>query len=303
MKTLEQYIKEHNITSLYKTILSKIENINPANVDEETVKIFRRINSNLQTLDNVAGESGEEINLIKKLDDYLEKKGLEFCKKDITQILINSGDLKKYISIISDNNKFVEFNDILKNSGENLIDIIYVSLKKQIQRSTLQKIVKLKPTQKRTAKGDFEIFLRLFVNCTSNNNGDFNPIIPGQNSSKVEIKNGEGLFTGQNTWTDNTSGCVEFNKKYVNGSKIMPLTNKNTNYLPLIEIFKSKPDNVDEICEYIAKIYLDSVVEYNDKSNVKDYLKNHLIFYPQINHCYKYLKVNFYRNFRYFYTF
>lgn len=130
MKTHVQHIKEHNITSLYNAILSKIENINPADVDYETVKIFRRINSNLQTLDNVTGEDGEEINLINKLDAYLGNKGLEFCKKDITQILINSGDLKKYISIISDNNKLVEFDDILKNSGENLIDIIYISLKK-----------------------------------------------------------------------------------------------------------------------------------------------------------------------------
>ena len=40
MKTLTQYINEHNITSLYKTILSKIENIDPTNVDEETKKFL-----------------------------------------------------------------------------------------------------------------------------------------------------------------------------------------------------------------------------------------------------------------------
>ena len=191
MKTLTQYINEHNITSLYKTILSKIENIDPTNVDEETRKIFRRIHSNLQTLDDVDEKSGEKINLISKLDFYLKEKGLEFCKKDITQILINSGDLKKYISIISDNNKLVEFNDILANSNKNLIDIIYNSLKKQIQKSTLQKIAKLKPAQKRITKGDFEIFLKLFTNSASNGEGDYNPIISDNNSAVVEIKNGE----------------------------------------------------------------------------------------------------------------
>lgn len=275
MKSLKHYIKEHNITSLYNTILSKIENINPTDVDYETVKIFRRINSNLQTLDNVAGESGEEINLINKLDDYLEKKGLEFCKKDITQILINSGELKKYISIINDNNKLVEFNDILQNSGKNLIDIIYINLKKQIQRSTLQKIAKLKPAEKRIAKGDFEVFLKLFTNSKSNSNGDYNPIISGNDFTTVEIKNGEGIFGGQKTWKDNTSGCNEFNKKYER--KIMPLTSKNINYLNLIGLCKASDEKfINKICEEIAEIYKGSVIDFNGISNLTAILKTQI---------------------------
>lgn len=282
MKTLKEHINEHDITSLHKTILSKIENIDPTNVDEETCKIFRRIHSNLQTLDDVDGKSGEKINLIDKLDDYLREKGLEFCKKDITQILINSGDLKKYISIISDNNKLVEFNDILDNSNKNLIDIIYISLKKQIQKSTLQKIAKLKPTQKRTTKGDFEIFLKLFTNSASNSEGDYNPIISDNNFVSVEIKNGEGLFSDQNTWKDNTTGCNNFNKKY--NYKIMPLTSKNKNYLHLIELCKTS-EKIDEICEEITNIYLGSV-KYNGASSLKDDLQTQIK--NNIKSCLKY---------------
>lgn len=274
MKTLTQYINEHNITSLYKTILSKIENIDPTNVDEETRKIFRRIHSNLQTLDDVDEKSGEKINLISKLDFYLKEKGLEFCKKDITQILINSGDLKKYISIISDNNKLVEFNDILANSNKNLIDIIYNSLKKQIQKSTLQKIAKLKPAQKRITKGDFEIFLKLFTNSASNGEGDYNPIISDNNSAVVEIKNGEGLFAGQKTWTDNTINCKNFNKTY--NSEIMPLTSKNKNYLSLINLCKEKTSKyIDKICTKITDIYLNSVT-YDGASSLKDDLQTQI---------------------------
>ena len=278
MKTLKEHINEHNITSLYNTILSKIENINPANVDDDTVKIFRRIHSNLQTLDNISGEAGEEINLITKLDAYLEEKGLDFCKKDITQILINSGELKKYVSIISDNNKLVEFNDILDGSNKNLIDIIYVSLKKQIRRRTLQKLATLKPTQRRITKGDFEVFLKLFTNSTANNDGDYNPIISGNKHATVELKNGEGVFAGQNTWQDNTAGCDEFNKNY--GFSIMPLTSKNKNYLPLIKLCENSDDaSINKICKDITNVYVNSV-KYNDENlcdNLKNQIKNNII--------------------------
>lgn len=274
MKTIVHHINEHNITSLYNSILSKIENINPAKVDDETVKIFKRIHSNLQTLDNVAGEAGVEIKLIDKLDKYLNEKGLEFCKKDITQILINSGELKKYVSIISDNNRLVEFNDILHGSNENLIDIIHISLKKQIRRRTLQKLAILKPTQKRTAKGDFEVFLKLFTNSAATSDGDYNPIVSGNNSVSVEIKNGEGLFAGQKTWKSNIDGCKAFNKKY--GASIMSLTSKNKNYLPLIDLCKnSDDDSLSKICEDITNIYVNSVV-YNDAARLFDDLKNQI---------------------------
>lgn len=274
MKTIVHHINEHNITSLYNSILSKIENINPAKVDDETVKIFKRIHSNLQTLDNVAGEAGEEIKLIDKLDKYLNEKGLEFCKKDITQILINSGELKKYVSIISDNKRLVEFNDILHGSNENLIDIIHISLKKQIARRTLQKLAKLKPMQKRIAKGDFEVFLKLFTNSAANDDGDYNPIVSGNSYATVELKNGEGVFTGQNTWQDNIAECSVFNKKY--GFSIMPLTSKNKNYLPLIELCKQNDDTyIDTICEEITNIYLNSV-KYSNSENLFDDLKTQL---------------------------
>lgn len=218
MKTLLQHINEANILSLKNSILSIISTLPDEIEDEEQIKTLRKIRSVLDVTNR---------KLLEEFDEILKQKNLISQNKQITDILVNTGDFNNVVNILKDENNLITFKDILSNN--NFITLFTNTLSdKDISEKTFIKLAKYCPQIRRTSCGEFEILLVLLCkNAKHPAVGDLS--IEGKT---IELKNGSGQFVGQEIWSINTKLPKEFNDyfKRVTGLDldIMPITKINT---------------------------------------------------------------------------
>ena len=214
MKSLLQYINESNITSLKNSILDIISSLPDEIEDVEQIKALRKIRSVLDTTNRKSLEDFDEI---------LKQKSLISQNKQITDIIVNTGDFNSVANVVKDENNLITFDDILSNT--NFMSLFTNTFSdKDIHEKTFKKLAKYCPQIKRTSCGEFEILLALLCkNAKHPAVGDLS--IDGKT---IELKNGSGQFVGQDIWTIDTKLPKEFNDyfKDVTGLDldIMPIT-------------------------------------------------------------------------------
>ena len=108
MKSLIQYINESNITSLKNSILDIIYALPDEIEDVEQIKALRKIRS---VLDTTNRQSLEEF------DEILKQKRLISQNKQITDIIVNTGDFNNIVNLVKDENNLITLEDILSNNN------------------------------------------------------------------------------------------------------------------------------------------------------------------------------------------
>ena len=108
MRVLSKYILEENVTELKQRIIDQIQNTNDSNE-----KTLLKISSFLETTDE---------SLYETLDKFLEERGLSYCKKEISQILINNYSLKKFVDIVINDKKIFEIKLNRRKDSGNIIN-------------------------------------------------------------------------------------------------------------------------------------------------------------------------------------
>ena len=197
MKSLLQHINESNITSLKNSILDIISALPDDVEDVEQIKALRKIRSVLDTTNRKS---------LEEFDEILKQKSLISQNKQITDIIVNTGDFNNIVNVVKDENNLITFDDILANNNfMSLFTSVFSD--KDIHEKTFKKLAKYCPQIKRTSCGEFEILLALLCKDAKHPAvGDLS--IDGKT---IELKNGSGQFVGQGIWTIDTKLPKEFN--------------------------------------------------------------------------------------------
>ena len=261
MKSLLQYINESNITSLKNSILDIISSLPDEIEDVEQIKALRKIRSVLDTTNRKSLEDFDEI---------LKQKSLISQNKQITDIIVNTGDFNSVANVVKDENNLITFDDILSNT--NFMSLFTNTFSdKDIHEKTFKKLAKYCPQIKRTSCGEFEILLALLCkNAKHPAVGDLS--IDGKT---IELKNGSGQFVGQDIWTIDTKLPKEFNDyfKDVTGLDldIMPIT---TNEM-YEEFLSSVPVKLyDNIFRKLVDIYGKQYERYDVIKDENQFIKD-----------------------------
>ena len=259
MKSILQHINESNITSLKNSILDLIAILPDEIEDAEQIKALRKIRSVLDTTNK---------NVLEDFDEILKQKSLISQNKQITDIIVNTGDFNSIVNVVKDENNLITFDDILSNN--NFMSLFMdVFADKDIHEKTFKKLAKYCPQIKRTSCGEFEILLALLCKDAKHPSvGDLS--IDGKT---IELKNGAGQFVGQGIWTVDTKLPKEFNDyfKEVTGLDldIMPITT--------IEMYKTFLSNVpaqlsDKIFRKLVDIYGKQYDRYDEIKNENQFI-------------------------------
>ena len=214
MNSLLQHINESNIASLKNNILDIISTLSDESEDAEHIKALRKIRSVLDTTNRKS---------LEEFDEILKQKGLISQNKQITDIIVITGDFSSVVNAVKDENNLITFDDIL--SHNNFMSLFMdVFADKDIHEKTFKKLAKYCPQIKRTSCGEFEILLALLCKDAKHPAvGDLSI-----DDKTIELKNGSGQFVGQGIWTIDTKLPKEFNDyfKEVTGLDldIMPIT-------------------------------------------------------------------------------
>ena len=104
MKSLVQHINESNIASLKNNILDIISTLSDESEDVEHIKALRKIRSVLDTTNR---------KLLEEFDEILKQKSLISQNKQITDIIVNTGDFSSVVNVVKDENNLITFDDIL----------------------------------------------------------------------------------------------------------------------------------------------------------------------------------------------
>ena len=108
MKSIIQYINESNITSLKNSILDIIYALPDEIEDVEQIKALRKIRSVLDTTNRKS---------LEEFDEILKQKRLISQNKQITDIIVNTGDFNNIVNLVKDENNLITLDDILSNNN------------------------------------------------------------------------------------------------------------------------------------------------------------------------------------------
>lgn len=207
MRGLSKYILEENVTELKQRIIDQIQNTNDSNE-----KTLLKISSFLETTDE---------SLYETLDKFLDERGLSYCKKEISQILINNCSLKKFVDIVINDKKIFEIKLKSRKYSGNIITEMWKFYNEEFPRKLFSNLAFFKKGIGNKSIGKFEILLKLFCkNINKNSRGDVLFTVNNKDNSGVilEIKSGNAAIKGNNTWK-NIQGNVENFKKYIKSEK------------------------------------------------------------------------------------
>ena len=261
MKPLLQYINESNITSLKNSILDIISALPDEIEDVEQIKALRKIRSVLDTTNRKS---------LEEFDEILKQKRLISQNKQITDIIVNTGDFNNIVDIVKDENNLITFDDILSNN--NFISLFMNVFKdKDIQEKTFKKLAKYCPQIRRISCGEFEILLALLCkNAKHPEVGDLSI-----DDKTIELKNGSGQFVGQGIWTINTGLPKEFNDYFKD------LTGLDLNIMPIttIDMYEEFLSNVpvksaDKIFRKLVDIYGKQYDKYDAIKDENQFIKD-----------------------------
>lgn len=291
MKSLIQHINESEIDDIKTYILSLLDEITDDNQDN--IKLLKRTKSVLQTSIKDETNSSKMYSII---DNFLSSKNLEWCSKEITDVIINCGDLENFVNIIQDKDCFIDFEELKDiEANKNIIDLIYEKIKNKFKSSalsikTLRKLALLKPMSK-TTTGEFEILLTMFINdAFKPNSGDIGIDNNGKTET-VELKSGTAQFKGyaglqtSNELCDELSNiCLKYNEIYndIAFPKIPFTTEDNCEQfiLSLRELYNINNDAGKNVAKKCLNMYKSIYNDYeNDNSDfIRRFDKNFIQF-------------------------
>lgn len=289
MKSLQQFIMESkDLTDIIDKIQSKIANISTyIETDDDNERAYKellKVNSTLYAIEkDINKQTGYNI-----LDAFLDKKGLSYCNKEISNVLINRGDFENFVYFIKNYNSYkdrITFDNL--KSGGNIISIIYEKLNINgfnINKDTLTRLALIRKEKSGSSVGEFEVLISLFIDNAEkpDKGGD----IRIDKDFIVEVKNGNGQFTGDGIWTSRLDECDDFNKyckeKFPNlsGLYTIPLTsNKNGQFRAFIEDINKLNDNdKNEIIDKLFNLYKILYIKHSELNDndvfIKDFKDN-----------------------------
>ena len=168
MKSLQQFIIESkDLTGIIDKIQSKIANISAyIETDDDNERAYKellKVNSTLYAIEkDINKQTGYNI-----LDAFLDKRGLSYCNKEISNVLINRGDFENFVYFIKNYDSYkdrITFEDF-KNGG-NIISIIYEKLNINgfnINKDTLTRLALIRKEKSGSSVGEFEVLISLFI--------------------------------------------------------------------------------------------------------------------------------------------
>lgn len=291
MKSIIQHINESQIDDIKTYILSLLDEI--TDDSQDNIKLLKRTKSVLQT--SIKDESNNK-KMYSIIDNFLSSKNLEWCSKEITDVVINCGDLENFVNIIQDKDCFIDLEELNAiEANKNIIDLIYEKIKNKFKSSalsvkTLRKLALLKPMSK-TTTGEFEILLTMFINdAFKPNSGDI-CIYNNGKTEIIELKSGTAQFKGyaglrtSNELCDELSDiCLEYNDLYsdIAFPKIPFTTEDNCEQfiLTLRELYNINNEAGKNVAKKCLNTYKSIYNDYEDDNSdfIRHFDKNFIQF-------------------------